>query len=241
MAALVEPTDDDLDTLSILAADLDEAIVERNRAFRRTLAPPSTAATAPGPSPERMAQMLAAELARTTAQEVTALEQVSQWMDEKPNVRMDNSGDNFGGPYVEQLAASVAISRNPASIPVYRKMIKHQPDLLTIRFPDTEATLEERMKQEVEAIKREHDVGGLAVVQEKLNPGGAQMVKMDRLLGTLDNERKTNPFPRGLQALIREQLTGIPIDKQKARVTKKGGRRRKMRNRKTKRAVRKTK
>jgi hypothetical protein len=234
MAALVEPTDDDLDTLSILAADLDEAIVERNRAFRRTLAPPSTAATAPGPSPERMAQMLAAELARTTAQEVTALEQVSQWMDEKPNVRMDNSGDNFGGPYVEQLAASVAISRNPASIPVYRKMIKHQPDLLTIRFPDTEATLEERMIGEVEAIKREHDVGGLAVVQEKLNPGRKEAVRLTRVLG------KSKPLGDAA-ALVEEALTGTPLNKQKASVTKKGGRRRKTRNRKTKRAVRKTK
>lgn len=234
MAALVEPTPEQLEELSTLAADLDEAIVERNRAFRRTLAPPSTAATAPGPPPARVAQMLAEGLAEMTALEVAVLERVSQWIDANPNVRMDNSGDGDGGPSVEQLAASVAISRNPASIPVYRKMIKHQPDLLTIVFPDTEATLEEQMIGEVNAIKRQHDVGGLAVVQEKLNPGRTEAVRLTRVLG------KSKPLGDAA-ALVEEALTGTPLNKQKASVTKKGGRRHKTRNRKTKRAVRKTK
>jgi hypothetical protein len=190
-----------------------------------------------------MAEMAAEGLAEMTALEATALENVSQWMDANPTVRIDNSGDD------EQLAVSVAISRNPASVPVYRKMVERQPGLLAIRFPDLEETLEEGMIREVNEIKRQHDTAGLAVLQEKLNPGRKEGARLDRLLGKPGDDRKGNPFPRGFSDMVREAATGKPLEKQlgsktvgmpgRGRKTK--GRGRKTRRRKTKSRTRKTK
>jgi hypothetical protein len=75
-------------------------------------------------------------------------------------------------------------------------------------------------------------------LQQKLNPGRLEAVKLKRLFG-----ERGGPIGDAV-GLVDEMLTGDPLNKQRGRVTKKGGRR-KSRNtrkaRKTKRAPRKTK
>jgi hypothetical protein len=171
------------------------------------------------------------------------LAELSRWMDANPNVRMDNSGgDDDDDDDTLDIAIFLAISTDPASIPLYRKMVERQPDILKKKFAH-DMTLEDYISQTIEFDNP--DVAGRKVLMEKLNPGRAEMVKMDRLFGKVGDDRKTNPLPRDVQLLVREQLTGKPIKDQMADKTKRGGRRktRKTRRkaRKTKRATRKTK
>lgn len=153
-------------------------------------------------------------------------------MDANPTLRLDMTRSLDTPP----IAILLAISRHPASIPLYHKMMERQPELRTKAFNTW--TLDASIAEEVKDAKREGDSAARGVLQQKLNPGRAEMVKMDRLFGKVGDDRKTNPLPRDVQLLVREQLTGIPIDKQKASETKTAGRRK---HRKTKRATRKTK
>ncbi len=168
----------------------------------------------------------------------SALRRVSRWADANPTHQLIDSTNPQEESDTRQLALLVGISGHPASVLAFNKIKERHPDVLTKEFGSM--TLADHIVQAIQGARGEER----KVLQEKLNPGRDQMVKMDRLFGTLDNERPASQLPRGLQGLIREQLTGIPLNKQRASVTKKGGRR-KSRNtrkaRKTKRAPRKTK
>jgi hypothetical protein len=135
-----------------------------------------------------------------------------------------------------QLALLVGISTNPESVLAFNKIKERHPDILTKQFDSM--TLTDHIVQAIEDARGEER----KVLQEKLNPGRDQMVKMDRLFGKPGDDRKTNPLPRDVQLLVREQLTGIPLNKQLESKTITGGRRKKTRRvRKTKRATRKSK
>ena len=169
------------------------------------------------------------------------LARIAEFMDENPTVRLDDSQDPGGEDEdTHPLALALAISTDPASVPLYKKMVERQPDILTKKF--LERTLDYHMADVVDFSKERRDRAAVEVLQQKLNPGRPQMAKMDRLFGKVDNERGTNPLPRGVQTIIRSQLTGIPTGEQIASKTKMGGRKtRRRKARKTKRPTRKTK
>jgi hypothetical protein len=242
-AGLVAPTRAQQGELYGLAYDLHQASIDKNRAVRQMRAPPPTAATARGgPSAARMPELHAAALAEAVEAETAVLGRVSEFIDANPTLRLDNSVNPDDELEDTQLAVELAISTNPASVPIYQTMVARQPDILTTEFEDT--TLEQHITRELARV------GGTSspatgearkVLQDKLNPGRAQEVKMNRLFGAPEKDRKASPLPRNVQYLVREQLTGKSFDELRTGVTKKGGRRHKKtrRTRKPKRLTRK--
>ena len=161
--------------------------------------------------------------------EPQALEDVSRWIDAHPGVRVDISKDpNEDDDDTHPLAMLVAISRHPASVAVYQKMVTHQPDILTKKFDDL--TLVEHIQDVLDEIAR---IGGegAGVLRQKLNPTLKADLALDRLFGKPGEDRKGNPLPRGVSELVREAVTGNPVGPRSATV--RGGRRKSRRARKT--------
>jgi hypothetical protein len=168
----------------------------------------------------------------------SALRRVSRWADANPTHQLIDSSDPGAGEGgdTRELALLVGISRHPASVLAFNKIKERHPDVLTKEFGGM--TLADHIGQAIEDAKTDHDSAGHQVLQQKLNPGRLETVKLERVFG-----KRGGPIGDAV-GLVDEMLTGDPLNKQRGRVTKKGGRR-KTRNtrkaRKTKRQTRKTK
>jgi hypothetical protein len=176
--------------------------------------------------------------------EADALGDVSRWIDAHPTVRLDNSADpDEVDDDTKDLAVLLAISKNPASVPIYNEIVRRQPDILAKKFMH-DMTLVEYIQSELDEIAAAGGRGA-GILRQKLNPTLKADLALDRLLGKPADDRKGNPLPRGVSDMVRYAVTGVPLEEQKSRVTLRGGRRktkaRKTLRRKTKRATRKTK
>lgn len=118
---------------------------------------------------------------RAVAAERNALRRISEWMDANPTVRLDNSIDPRGDAGEVQLAVLVATSEAPESLPLYKKMVLRQPDLLTKEFHAERATMwaparrGRTLAQDIEGEMSSMNsrAPGYDILKEKLNPGSA--------------------------------------------------------------------
>ena len=246
--ATAEPTPAQRDELYALAFDLHEANRWRNLAFAAVTQSERAFAEEPATTRGRDEAIQNLKNAETAIKGI--LGRISQWIDAHPTVRIDKSNDRNAGFDDTEIVVEVATSTHSDSVPLFQKMVKHQPDILTRDFQG-KGTIAEHIRDAEEELMwtaylatSRGDIKplGVGVLRQKLNPGRKEELVLERLLGKPGEVRKSGPFQRGVPDLIRETLTGKPLEKQLgSRTVGRGRRKTRRRVRKTKSRTRKTK